>query len=104
MNESAGLRVDQLKPHVRAILDETRRAGPEACRTAQYEVEARLPEELRLASDVGHASCAGLHVLAAVAMQISIDEAAAGDTEHAIQHLLDSVEYQRAAEACEQAS
>jgi hypothetical protein len=104
MTESAGLRVDLLKPHVRAILDETRRAGPDACRIAHYEADARLSDELRLAADVGHVACAGLHVLAAVAKQISADEAAEGDTDHALQHLLDSVEYERAAQACEQAS
>ena len=99
MSQSTGLQIDLLKPHVHAILDEVRRAGPEASRAALYEVQARLPEELRVAADASGPSCSGLHVLAAVALQISIDEALAGDTDAAIQHALDAFEYQQAAKA-----
>ena len=103
MSESTELHIDLLKPHVQAILDEVRRAGPEACRAAQYEVEARLPEELRLARDAGSPSCAGLHVLAAVALQISIDMTLAGE-DGAIDVLLESFQYQQAAADCEAAA
>lgn len=100
MSESSGVRIDLLKPHVQAIVDEVRRAGPEACRAAQYEVEARLPEELQaVAADVGSPDCAGLHVLAAVALQISIDQVLAGES--GIDMLLEAVQWQPKAEDCE---
>lgn len=104
MDESTQVRIDLLKPHVQAVLDEVERAGPAACRAAHYEVETRLPDELRREFDIGSTSCAGLHVLAAVTMQISIDKALDGDTAGAIDAALDSFQYQQAANNCEAAS
>jgi enoyl-CoA hydratase/carnithine racemase len=99
MNESAVLQIDLLKPHVKATLDEVRRAGPEACRAALYEVKAKLPEDLQVAAESVAQSCAGLHTLAAVATQLSIDEAADGHLDAAIQYALDAFEYEQAAHA-----
>jgi len=103
MSESNGLQIDLLKPHVRAILDEVRRAGPKACRAALDGVEAALPEELR-ASYASRAdrvasvaqSCAGLHTLAAVAMQLAIDFSG---TDAGLMYALDYFEYKTAANA-----
>jgi hypothetical protein len=102
MNDPAALQVDMLKPHLRAILDEARRVGLEGCRAARYEVEARFREETREATfDKGFPQCAGLHVLAAVAMQIYLDVAG---QEGAIDALLEAFSAQGAADDCEAAA
>lgn len=104
MGESTtGVLIDALKPHVQAILDEVKRAGAEACRAAQYEVQAKLPDEVK-GFDVGNPSCAGLHVLAAVAWQISVDKAVDGDISGAIDTALEAISYQTAADNCESAA
>jgi hypothetical protein len=102
-DSTTGVQVEALKAHVQAILDEVKRAGPEACRAVRYDVEARLPDELK-SLDVGSASCAGLHVLTAVAMQISIDQALDGDLAGAIDTALEAGSWQQAADACEAAA
>lgn len=102
MTESAAVQLDGLKPHLQAIVDEARRAGLEACRAIHYEVKASA-EKTKLASAEGNPDCAGLHVLAAVAFQISIDKAIDGDPD-AIDWLLEGVSMSNAADACEQAS
>ena len=40
MNETPGLRLEALKPHLKAILDEVRRAGAEASRDARRTIDA----------------------------------------------------------------
>jgi hypothetical protein len=105
MNETAGLQVDLLKPHVRAIFDEARRVGPEAALAAWYEVEAKLPKELRAAaneklrtaadsSDRVNFSCASLHATAAVLAILSDAADEEGDLSTAILLLTQATEYQ----------
>ncbi|HET7398126.1 MAG TPA: hypothetical protein VFJ94_06360 [Intrasporangium sp.] len=101
MNEAPGLRVDALKPHLKAILDEVRRAGPEASRDARRMIDAEFLERRKaeyggeLASDSSASvamSCAGLYTLSAVALQIY------HDTDE-VQYLLDAADYYLAAKA-----
>jgi hypothetical protein len=100
MNEAAGLRLDALKPHLKAILDEVRRAGPGASRDARRMIDAEFLESQRakygsgVASDSASVamSCAGLYTLSAVALQIY------HDTEE-VQYLLDAADYYLAAKA-----
>ncbi|HXM54451.1 MAG TPA: hypothetical protein VOB72_03615 [Candidatus Dormibacteraeota bacterium] len=103
MSESSAVRIDLLQSHVRAILDEVRRAGPEACRAALDDAEAKLPERLRdpytaRADSVASVaqSCAGLYTLAAVAMQLAQDFS---DTDASIPYILDAAEHTIAAQA-----
>lgn len=99
MSEPAALQIDLLKPHVRAIFDEVRRVGPAGCRAARYEVEARfLAESQHATHNKGFPECAGLHVLAAVAMQIYLD---VSGQEGAIDALLEALSAQHAADDCE---
>jgi hypothetical protein len=102
MSEGDELQIDALKSHLRAIIDQARRAGPEACRRAHYEAKTRLSDELgRLALD-GHPDCNGLHVLAAVAFAI-YQEASATSDPNALDWLLESISMDMAADRCEQA-
>lgn len=101
MSEPAALQIDMLKPHVRAIFDEVRRVGPEGCRAARYEVEARFREESKHAThDKGSLGCAGLHVLAAVAMQIYMD---VSGQDGAVDAYVEALIAQQAADDCEAA-
>jgi hypothetical protein len=100
MSEADGVRIDALKPHLRAIVDETRRAGPEACQRAHYDAKVRLSDKLQGLQ--GHPDCNSLHVLAAVAMAIFHDASPAGDPD-ALDWLLESFSMDQAATACEQA-
>ena len=102
MSEADGLQTDALKPHLRAIIDQARRAGPESCRRAHYEAKRRLSDELRRVALEGHPDCNALHVLAAVAMAIVHDASLDGDP-NAIDWLLESISMDQAATACEQA-
>lgn len=102
MTEADGVQIDVLKPHLRAIIEEARRAGTEACERAHYEAKTRLPDELRKLALEGHPDCNALHVLAAVALEISTEAALEGDPS-AIDWLLESVMMDQAAAACEQA-
>lgn len=99
MSELSGLRIDLLKPHVQAIIDEVRRAGPGAGRAARYEIEARLPKELRDVAFDAIPDCNTYHVLAAVTLQISIDMVLAGES--GIDMLLTSFTWQWLADDCE---
>jgi hypothetical protein len=102
MSEPDGLRIDVLKPHVQAIFDEVRRVGPEGCRAARYEVEARFREEPRPATfDKGSPQCAGLHVLAAVAMQIYMD---VSGQDGAVLAFVEALIAQQQADDCEAAA
>ena len=101
MSESTTVQLAGLKPHLQAIVDEARRAGLEACRAIHYEVKASA-EKTKLTSAEGNPDCGGLHVLAAVAYQISIDKAIEGDPD-AIDWLLEGASMSAAADACEQA-
>lgn len=101
MTEAPGLPVDELKPHLKAILDAVRRAGPEASRDARRRIDAELLERRRAAYVEGGAtdrspsvamSCAGLYTLSAVALQIY------HDTEE-VMYLLDAADYYLAAKA-----
>jgi hypothetical protein len=103
MSEADGLQIDALKPHLRAIFDEARRAGPEACRRAHYEAKTRLSDELGRLELEGHPDCNGLHVLAAVAMAIYHDASLDSDP-NALDWLLESISMDLAATACEQAA
>lgn len=102
MNEPTGLQVDMLKPHLQAIFDEVRRVGPDRCRAARYEIEARFLQEARdVAFDKGSPDCAGKHVLAAVAMQIYLDMSG---QEGALGALLDALIAKQDADDCEAAA
>ncbi|KGN40709.1 hypothetical protein [Knoellia aerolata] len=101
MTEATGLRVDELKPHLKAILDEVRRAGPGASRDARDLIDAEFLEARRAeyggdtassSSDSVAMSCAGLYTLSAVALQIYHDT----DDVH---YLLDAADYYLAAKA-----
>jgi hypothetical protein len=109
MNDTAGLQVDLLKPHVRAIFDEARRVGPEAARAAWYEVEAKLPKQLLAAanenlsaavdsSDRVDFSCASLHATAAVSAILAEAAADEGDLHTGILLLTRAIEYQLTAQ------
>lgn len=76
MSESPyGSQIDLLKPHLQAIVDGARRTGSEAALAAFYEIEAKLPEEVRAKADspASGRSCGALHVLAAVASSLGFD-------------------------------
>jgi hypothetical protein len=99
MGESSTLQIDLLKPHVRALLDEVRRAGPAAARTALYEADLELIEKQRPAVAGANLegasvamSCAGLYTLSAVAYQLYVDT-------QDVQYLLDAADYYLAAKA-----
>lgn len=101
MHEASGLQIDQLKPHLKAILDEVRRAGASAERDARSMFDPKVLEGAReqyggseAADSSGSVamSCAGLYTLSAVAYQIYQDS-------HEVQYLLDSAEYYLAAKA-----
>jgi hypothetical protein len=102
MSEPAGVQIDMLKPYVQAIFDEARRVGLDGCRAAKYDVEARFRAAPKAATfDKGSPDCAGLHVLAAVAMDIYLDQSG---QEGAIIALIDAIIAQRAADDCEAAA
>jgi hypothetical protein len=102
MSEPADLQIEMLKPHVRAIFDEARRVGLDGCRAARYEVEARFQAAPKAVTfDKGSPDCAGLHVLAAVAMDIYLDQSG---QEGAIIALIDAIIAQGAADDCEAAA
>jgi hypothetical protein len=99
MNESAGLQIDMLKPHVRAILDEARRVGPEACYAALDKTEASFTETARTMAFHGPpADCGAEHVLAAVAWDIYKDQEG---QEGAIIAFLDALIARQAASTCD---
>ena len=101
MTESAAVQLDELKPHLQAIIDEARRAGLEACRAVHYEAKASA-EKTKLASAEGSPDCGGLHVLAAVAFDISSEKALVGDPGW-LDWFLEGVSMSTAADACEAA-
>jgi hypothetical protein len=101
MSQPEALRIDELKPHFRAIIDEVRRAGPAACRQAHYDARKRF-EQGRAFEAKGHPDCGSLHVLAAVALEISMAATIDGDDD-AIDWLLESISMDSAASACEAA-
>src|SRR5262245_7492175 len=90
MSEVGGLQIDALKPHLRAIVDEAGRAGPDACRRAHDEASRQLSDELRRVALEGHPDCNAKHVLAAVAMAIFRDASLDGDPD-ALDWLLESI-------------
>ena len=101
MNETPGLQLEVLTPHLKAILDEVRRAGPDAERDARGRLDIELLERTRAeygeqvafeSSSSVAMSCAGLYTLSAVALQIY------HDTDDA-QYLLDAADYYLAAVA-----
>ena len=99
MGESnAGPQIDLLKPHVRAFLDEAKRIGSTAALAAFYEVEAKLPDELKAAANAP-ASCEALHVLAAVASELGWDAWESGDLDGAFGYFGDAYTYRSAAHA-----
>jgi hypothetical protein len=101
LSEPAGLQIDMLKPHVQAIFDEIRRVGPQGCRAARYEVEARFRAEPQPTHDLGSPDCSGLHVLAAVAMQIYMD---VSGQDGAVPAYIEALIAQKQANDCEAAA
>jgi hypothetical protein len=99
MSEPAGVQIDMLKPHVQAIFDEARRAGPEACYAALYETEASFQETARTMAFHGPPpDCGAEHVLAAVAWDIYKDQSG---QEGAIIAFLDALIARQAANRCD---
>jgi hypothetical protein len=110
LSETTELQIDQLKPHVEAVLDEIQRAGPDAVRSAHNRIAAELSQEEQTvlgyregsAADVSAdrpnppQSCSALLVLSAVAFQIYQDKKE-DDPEGAIPNLIDSADYNLAA-------
>jgi hypothetical protein len=98
MDEPSELRVDALKPHLKAILDEVRRAGPAASRDALARIDPDFLERRRaeygteVASDSVAMSCDGLYTLSAVALELYHDTDEVG-------YLLDAADYYLAAKA-----
>jgi|SRR3954447_15993359 len=105
MSPTDELHADQLKPHVKELLDQVRRVGLDGARLAHYKIEADLKRAQQEVlnyhegsvkeDDRPAQSCSALLVLSAVAFQIYQDMS--DDPDAALPYLLDAADYYLAA-------